>query len=132
MIQWVKLQVVPPVGDGISEESFISGLVSGDFETSSPPKPDLVLAQQACDFWVEGWYELGIQVSSAKLHTEFDPEEAYWYFVIELFILSSESIEYSVHEELKIIDKLCALDPLPTWFTEVDYVVITSRREHDQ
>ena len=68
----------------------------------------------------------GVEVLSAELQTEFDPEESYWYFVIELTIELNESIKESCEKEYKIISKMASIEPTPQWV--FDFTVITNRR----
>lgn len=122
----MKITVIPVKDQFVSEKDLISYLMGEEIKPSSPPEADLGLAQKAVDFWVTEWQSLGVEVCSAELHTEFDPEESYWYFVIELFIDLKESLEYSVDKEMKIIDKMVSIDPLPEWF--MGFTVVTTRR----
>lgn len=122
----MKITVIPVKDQSVSENDLISYLLGEEIKLSSPPEADLELAQKAVDFWVTEWQSLGVEVYSAELHTEFDPEESYWYFVIELFIDLKESLEYSVDKEMKIIDKMVSIEPLPEWF--MGFTIVTTRR----
>ncbi len=122
----MELCVVPHANEGVSEQDFISGLAGEPFEPRDPPKPDLVLAKKACDFWVENWNDLGVEISRAELFTEFDPEECYWYFVIVLTCKLEGSLEASVEKEFAIIDKMVQDEINYEWLSE--FTIITERR----
>lgn len=122
----MHLKVVDNYPNAISEEGLIEALMGGSYQPPKKPVPDKALALQAMDFWIEEWHMQGVEVVSAELHTEFDPEEGFWYFVIQLFIDLNESVEASVDKEFKIIDKMASMEPTPQWV--FGFTVITNRR----
>lgn len=123
----MHLKIVDNYPEAISEDGLIDVLMGKSYQPPKKPVPDKGLALQAMDFWIEEWHMQGVEVLSAELQTEFDPEESYWYFVIELTIELNESIKESCEKEYKIISKMASIEPTPQWV--FDFTVITNRRE---
>lgn len=109
--------------EGLSEDGLISLLLGKKVETVEKPTPDVELAKKAVDFWVEEWRKRGVDILSAVLHTEFDPEEGYWYFVIELGCRRDKNIKKFTHKEIDIIGVAADNEENYEWLMK--YTVIT-------
>ncbi len=106
----------------LSEDGLISLLLGKKVETVEKPTPNVELAQKAVDFWVEEWHKRGVDILSAVLHTEFDPEEAYWYFVIELGCRRDKDIKAFTHKEIDIIGVAADNEETYEWLMEYTFI----------
>jgi hypothetical protein len=121
----LELKIIESESDGISEDGLISLLSTGSCDIISKPVPDKALALQALDFWVEEWWIRGVEILSAELHTNFDPEDGVWFFTIELTCENSEDIDSFLDKEFNIFDAMVENSSCETWWR--DYSVSTKR-----
>lgn len=122
------LKIIDNEHHGLSEEGLISLLTTGSAELNPKPKPNIELALMALDFWETEWDRRGVIITRAELNTEFDPEESFWYFTIDLYCKMQPDIRLFAMMNLEIIDEMITQESLTrVWWD--DYTVITHQEE---